>query len=103
MLSNNNSIPPIQGQSPTWEELEESMLKGQKLQGVLTAEEVFDVLSANGWLTKFPLFTAIHRIATDEEPVERILEYRKVAEDAVALEVDGDNDLGDEDPFGATV
>lgn len=35
--------------------------------------------------------------------MERILEYRRVAEDAVALEVEGENDLGDEDPFGATV
>jgi glycerol-3-phosphate dehydrogenase len=83
-----------QGEKPTWKQLEEEMLKGQKLQGVRTAEEVYDVLCSKGWQHRFPLFTAIHRIATDQVPVERILEYRAVAE-----ETDADGHCTD-DPYG---
>lgn len=58
------------------------MLKGQKLQGVLTAEEVYDVISANMWHRRFPLFTAVHRITSGAASVHRILEYHSVAEEA---------------------
>lgn len=85
----------MQGEAPTWEELEESMLKGQKLQGVLTAEEVYELLSANGWQDRFPLFAAIHCIAMGAAPVHRILEYQTVAEEAAA-----GHDSNGEDPFG---
>jgi glycerol-3-phosphate dehydrogenase len=86
-------IHNLQGQKPTWNELEESMLKGQKLQGVLTAEEVYDVLCSKGWQHRFPLFTAIHLIASGRVPVERILEYRAVAEEV-------DVDRCKDEPFG---
>jgi glycerol-3-phosphate dehydrogenase (NAD+) len=58
------------------------MLKGQKLQGVLTAEEVYDVISSNMWHQRFPLFTAVYGIVSGAVPVERLLEYRSVAEEA---------------------
>lgn len=47
----------------TWEQLEDSMLNGQKLQGTLTAKEVFAILKAHHSEDQFPLFTAIYRIA----------------------------------------
>lgn len=62
------------------------MLKGQKLQGVLTAEEVYDVISSNMWHEKFPLFTTVHWIASGGAPVERILEYKEVAKEAAAFQ-----------------
>lgn len=47
----------------TWEQLEDSMLNGQKLQGTLAAKEVFSILKAHHSEDQFPLFTAIYRIA----------------------------------------
>ncbi|DAZ93337.1 TPA: hypothetical protein N0F65_010803 [Lagenidium giganteum] len=49
------------GQS--WEELENTMLNGQKLQGTLTSKEVSTILKAHNAEDQFPLFTAIYRIA----------------------------------------
>lgn len=84
----------FQGEEPTFEDLEASMLKGQKLQGVLTAEEVYEVVSTNMWHQRFPLFTAVHLIASGAAPVHRLLEYRALAEEAAGLDSNG------EDPFG---
>ncbi|XP_020710418.2 glycerol-3-phosphate dehydrogenase [NAD(+)], cytoplasmic [Athalia rosae] len=47
-------------------ELETEMLNGQKLQGPFTAEEVNYMLKAKDMETRFPLFTAIHRICVGE-------------------------------------
>ncbi|XP_043664968.1 glycerol-3-phosphate dehydrogenase [NAD(+)], cytoplasmic isoform X1 [Vespula pensylvanica] len=46
----------------TIEELEKEMLNGQKLQGPFTAEEVNYMLKLKNMESRFPLFTAIHRI-----------------------------------------
>ncbi|KAI5480472.1 glycerol-3-phosphate dehydrogenase (NAD+) [Pseudohyphozyma bogoriensis] len=51
------------GKHKTMEELEEEMLKGQKLQGVQTAKEVHEFLKARGKVEDFPLFTVVYRIA----------------------------------------
>jgi glycerol-3-phosphate dehydrogenase (NAD+) len=37
------------GKSETFENLEATLLKGQKLQGVITSEEVQEILKAKGW------------------------------------------------------
>ncbi|KOC71358.1 Glycerol-3-phosphate dehydrogenase [NAD(+)], cytoplasmic, partial [Habropoda laboriosa] len=50
----------------TIEELEKEMLNGQKLQGPFTAEEVNYMLKARNMESRFPLFTAIHRICVGE-------------------------------------
>lgn len=50
----------------TYEELENDMLNGQKLQGPPTAAEVNFMLKNKGLEEKFPLFTAIHKIAIGE-------------------------------------
>lgn len=42
------------------------MLNGQKLQGPVTAEEVNYMLKSKNMEQRFPLFTAIHRICTNE-------------------------------------
>jgi len=48
------------------ETLENEILKGQKLQGPFTAEEVNYMLKAKNMEQKFPLFTAVHRICIGE-------------------------------------
>jgi len=47
----------------TWEELETTMLNGQKLQGTMTAKDVMVVLRAKKLEKEFPLFTRIYEIA----------------------------------------
>jgi glycerol-3-phosphate dehydrogenase (NAD+) len=82
----------VQGKRPTFAELEAELLNGQKLQGVLTSDEVQDVLEDRGWEQLYPLFTTVNRIVNDAVPVTRLFEYK-----AVAKEPFGGN--GD-DPFG---
>jgi glycerol-3-phosphate dehydrogenase (NAD+) len=47
----------------SWEQLESELLGGQKLQGTLTAAEVYKVLAAKGCLEEFPFFTRVYEIA----------------------------------------
>jgi glycerol-3-phosphate dehydrogenase (NAD+) len=51
----------------------QEMLNGQKLQGVLTSDEVQEILHARGWELEFPLFTTINHIIHGEVPVTMIL------------------------------
>ncbi|KAG1225283.1 hypothetical protein G6F35_003501 [Rhizopus arrhizus] len=53
--------------------LEKELLKGQKLQGTLTAQEVHAFLSARKMTKEFPLFTTVYRIIYENEPVESIV------------------------------
>ncbi|XP_065876900.1 glycerol-3-phosphate dehydrogenase [NAD(+)] isoform X2 [Euphorbia lathyris] len=63
------------GGKRSFDELEAEMLQGQKLQGVSTAREVYEVLSHRGWLQLFPLFATVHEIATGRLPPSAIVEY----------------------------
>lgn len=63
------------GGKRSFDELEAEMLQGQKLQGVSTASEVYEVLSHRGWLELFPLFTTVHEICTGHLPPSAIVEY----------------------------
>ncbi|KAL0269677.1 UNVERIFIED_CONTAM: hypothetical protein PYX00_007327 [Menopon gallinae] len=57
----------------TIKQLEEEMLNGQKLQGPFTAEEVNYMLKNKKLEHKYPLFTAVHKICTQElKPQELI-------------------------------
>uniref|UniRef100_A0A224XF29 Glycerol-3-phosphate dehydrogenase [NAD(+)] n=1 Tax=Panstrongylus lignarius TaxID=156445 RepID=A0A224XF29_9HEMI len=47
----------------SFDQLEKELLNGQKLQGPITAEEVNYMLKNKKLETKFPLFTAVHRIS----------------------------------------
>ncbi|KAF5831797.1 NAD-dependent glycerol-3-phosphate dehydrogenase N-terminus-domain-containing protein, partial [Dunaliella salina] len=57
----------------SFDDLEKEMLNGQKLQGVLTSDEVQEVLETRGWELDFPLFTTINRIIHGEVPPNMIL------------------------------
>ncbi|GLU11371.1 hypothetical protein SLE2022_281240 [Rubroshorea leprosula] len=63
------------GGQRSFDELEAEMLQGQKLQGVSTAREVYEVLSHRGLLELFPLFTTVHEICTGRLPPSAIVEY----------------------------
>ncbi|RWS09660.1 glycerol-3-phosphate dehydrogenase [NAD(+)]: cytoplasmic-like isoform X1 [Dinothrombium tinctorium] len=56
-------------------DLEKEHLKGQKLQGPQTAEEVFALLKATGNETKFPLFYAVSQIAKRELEPHKLIDY----------------------------
>ncbi|KAL6552926.1 hypothetical protein OROGR_006768 [Orobanche gracilis] len=58
-----------------FDELEAEVLQGQKLQGVSTAKEVYEVLSHRGWLELFPLFSTVHEICIGRIPPTAIVEY----------------------------
>lgn len=55
------------------EELEEELLKGQKLQGPHTSALVYRILKQKGLLDKFPLFTAVYQICHEGRPVEGLI------------------------------
>ncbi|KAL8038759.1 hypothetical protein ABFX02_11G128700 [Erythranthe guttata] len=56
------------GGKRSFDELEAEMLQGQKLQGVSTAKEVYEVLNHRGWLELFPLFSTVHEICIARLP-----------------------------------
>ncbi|RCI05211.1 Glycerol-3-phosphate dehydrogenase [Rhizopus stolonifer] len=53
--------------------LEKELLRGQKLQGTLTAHEVYEFLSPRQMTHEFPLFTTVYRIIYENQPVESIV------------------------------
>merc|ERR1719247_4066537 len=57
-----------------WDELEKSMLNGQKLQGTITAKDVMVVLKAKNLVDEFPLFTRIYEIAFEGKAPASIVE-----------------------------
>lgn len=63
----------------SFEDLERDVLKGQKLQGVLTSNEVQDVLEKRGWEKEYPLFTAVNAITRGLFPAKDIARFREVA------------------------
>ncbi|KAL3476790.1 NAD-dependent glycerol-3-phosphate dehydrogenase N-terminus-domain-containing protein [Aspergillus californicus] len=56
----------------TIEQVEETELNGQKLQGTLTAAEVNSFLKKQGLEEEFPLFTAVYRVLQGQMSVEEI-------------------------------
>jgi glycerol-3-phosphate dehydrogenase (NAD+) len=50
-----------------WETIEKEMLGGQKLQGTLTAQEIWPVMQKHNLCEKLPLFTTIYQIAFEEK------------------------------------
>jgi glycerol-3-phosphate dehydrogenase (NAD+) len=55
-----------------WEEIEQNLLNGQKLQGTLTCEEIVAVIRKNKAEAKFPFFMAIHAIAFENKPCDQL-------------------------------
>ena len=58
-------------------ELADDLLGGQRLQGALTAEEVYSVLELNGWIADFPLFSTVHKIIVGQLPVDSITDFMR--------------------------
>ncbi|THU46155.1 hypothetical protein C4D60_Mb09t01970 [Musa balbisiana] len=67
------------GGKRSFDELEAELLGGQKLQGVSTAKEVYEILSHRGWQVIFPLFTTVHEICIGQLPSSAIVEYSEQA------------------------
>ncbi|OSX76094.1 hypothetical protein BU14_0207s0013 [Porphyra umbilicalis] len=57
----------------TWEDLEAEMLNGQKLQGTGAAKEVFQILTRDNLLDKFPFLVTLYRIAFEGKPIEDVV------------------------------
>ena len=57
-----------------WSEIEKSLLNGQKLQGTLTCEEVYTILSSRDLLRYFPLINIIYEIAFQGKRVDHIVD-----------------------------
>jgi len=62
----------------TFLELEKELLGGQKLQGVLTSDEVQRLLKKLGKVNEFPLFTTINRIINGQLDPIQIVDYAQL-------------------------
>ena len=59
----------------SFEMLEKELLNGQHLQGPDTAAELNVILRRRGFENEFPVFTAVHRIATKQDKPSKLLDY----------------------------
>jgi len=50
----------------TWDDIEKKLLGGQKLQGTLTAQEIWPVMKQHNLCEKLPLLTTIYQIAFED-------------------------------------
>lgn len=62
-----------------WQRIESELLNGQKLQGTLTAKEVYTTLQQKGQLHNFPLMHTIYNIAFNGRPVSSVVDGIVVA------------------------
>merc|ERR1712060_143380 len=68
-----------EGGRRSFSELESELLRGQKLQGALTSDEVQAVLATRGWIGHFPLFSVVNDIVNARQPPQAIVktDFRK--------------------------
>ncbi|CAA9990954.1 glycerol-3-phosphate dehydrogenase, putative [Plasmodium knowlesi strain H] len=57
----------------TWEQLESEILKGQKLQGIVTLKYVYQMIKKNDLTHEFPLFTILHKISFENGDPRELL------------------------------
>jgi glycerol-3-phosphate dehydrogenase (NAD+) len=57
----------------SFEQLEKEMLNGQKLQGTLTSQEVYDFLKRQNLNSEFPLFTRTYQICYEGLAPQKLL------------------------------
>ncbi|KAK9830276.1 hypothetical protein WJX72_010765 [[Myrmecia] bisecta] len=81
----------------TFDELEAELLHGQKLQGVLTSNEVQEVLRKRGWQDDYPLFTTTNRIVNGRLPPHAITAYRDCGIDGFDYPERADNPTSSQD------
>merc|ERR1719281_799280 len=62
------------GGKKSWEDVEKELLGGQKLQGTLTAEEVYPLIKLHKLEKKLPLMTAIYQISFEGKPVTALFD-----------------------------
>merc|ERR1712100_452209 len=61
------------GEPRTWDEIETTMLNGQKIQGTLTAEEIMPLIKHHRLESKLPLMCATYNIAfNDADPMSLV-------------------------------
>jgi len=68
----------------TWEQIEKDELGGQKLQGVLTSNEVQEILRRKDLEGDFPLLTTINRISKGDLTPDYIIRYADHPGDVVS-------------------
>jgi len=56
----------------SWDEVEEELLEGQKLQGTLTSKELDKVMEMEGCREEFPFFDTVYKIAFEGQAPETI-------------------------------
>jgi len=66
------------GGSRTWADIEAELLNGQKLQGTLTAEEIWPVMQYHTLCARLPLLTATCQIALEGRPVASLVDFEEV-------------------------
>jgi len=64
----------ISGQPRTWEEIETTMLNGQKIQGTLTAEEIMPLIQHHRLESELPLMCATYNIAFKDASPKSLLD-----------------------------
>jgi glycerol-3-phosphate dehydrogenase (NAD+) len=57
-----------------WEDIELRLLNGQKIQGVNTIDEVYQILKAHNVAKYFPLLTTIYNITFGYQPIQKIVD-----------------------------
>jgi glycerol-3-phosphate dehydrogenase (NAD+) len=62
-----------------WETIEKELLGGQKLQGTLTAQEIWPVMQKHNLCEKLPLMTTIYKIAFEGKPPKSIVQFAQVS------------------------
>mmetsp|Transcript_136850 Transcript_136850/g.272933 ORF Transcript_136850/g.272933 Transcript_136850/m.272933 type:complete len:410 (+) Transcript_136850:99-1328(+) len=66
------------GGSRAWADIEAELLNGQKLQGTLTAEEIWPVMQHHTLCARLPLLTATCQIALEGRPVASLVDFEDV-------------------------
>ncbi|GMI03961.1 hypothetical protein TrRE_jg11597 [Triparma retinervis] len=82
----------IDGKPKSWDAIESELLNGQRLRGVKTSKQVFDLLQSQDLGSKYPLFTTIYQICYEGAPVDSIIDGLYIPNG-----MKGGNRIGEED------